>query len=573
MGKTTNPPANKKAETRLTKPFLREKIWFFLKLHKVKIIFIVLTILFVVVIILLKNTGQSNKVSKSIKAKEKATVSYQEATLDIPKDTINKDTTITIKDIKAPKLTDTSLEYAGQVYRFSSTQEKFDQPVVITLKYDPARLPDPSYENYLFIGFWENGKWVPLEGGIINKTDKSLSAPVEHFTDFTVLLRLVEKIKETAGEICAVCFQDTIESIPYEQLPNGVAASVDYSKSDIAFIHKIQVSIATKASTFIISAANVVSKVAGILIGGQLAEEELQEALEETTATEIIAGGGAAGELTVKAYKIAEGGKIAGELATTGIAVVKGIKDAASLSVIYAKAVAWGLDVEMDYINSNMDEPFKNLWQFGSVGERLTLYIVYIDAPYKNDMHTKGMKYYYYNKAQDKFINYFNNLVGIKSEFKKAEEITPSSQVTVPEKVITPAMTTPPSPQVKTTTGITTVSEFNKLPAGDYGCAIFSNDPKKPITMELTINSYDGLYYLYYDFYKAKDSSGEIDVAVQHRDMSAPDWWIVPTTKLESGKTYILTGCKPYIGTGGPGEGPIVFGVREDWEGSIVEKK
>ncbi|HUV46529.1 MAG TPA: hypothetical protein VMW29_00190 [Candidatus Bathyarchaeia archaeon] len=118
---------------------------------------------------------------------------------------------------------------------------------------------------------------------------------------------------------------------------------------------------------------------------------------------------------------------------------------------------------------------------------------------------------------------------------------------------------------------ISTVAEFGNLPDG--GCGEFeSEETARPIMMELEITESTGLAFLYHDFYMGKDTTGTIEIAVQHFDLSAPDFWRVPATKLTVGKTYILKGCKPYIGTGGPGPGPLVFGVREEWPEAIREK-
>lgn len=154
-------------------------------------------------------------------------------------------------------------------------------------------------------------------------------------------------------------------------------------------------------------------------------------------------------------------------------------------------------------------------------------------------------------------------------------------------------VTAAPTASPKTETGeMMTVSEFNNLPnpGGFYGCGFSETDPKKPILMQLKVTSREAeelsegfikakgegetmplfeacsLYS-----YQAEDSTGQVRICVLHCDPESGEC-VLPSKKLEIGKEYLLAGCRPYIGTGGPGPGPIFFGVREDWGNAIVEK-
>ena len=151
-------------------------------------------------------------------------------------------------------------------------------------------------------------------------------------------------------------------------------------------------------------------------------------------------------------------------------------------------------------------------------------------------------------------------------------------------------VTVTPTVSPKTETGkITTASEFNNLPNG--GCGWDESDPIKPIIMELEITKRIGeelaekFIATYkesgevvpvfaacplYD-YEGKDNTGTVDLCVIRCDREDGQC-IVPSKKLEVGKKYLLKGCRPYVGTGGPGPEKIPFGVRDDWENAIVEK-
>jgi hypothetical protein len=85
-----------------------------------------------------------------------------------------------------------SFSILGQVYDFGPDGATFDQPVTITLAYDPDLLPGGLTESDLIISWYdvEKGEWVVLET-TVDPVSHTVSASVTHFTAFAVM---------TAGE-------------------------------------------------------------------------------------------------------------------------------------------------------------------------------------------------------------------------------------------------------------------------------------------------------------------------------------------------------------------------------------
>ncbi len=65
----------------------------------------------------------------------------------------------------------------------------FDQPVTITLSYNPGSIPSGVSEQQLYIAHWDNstGQWVPVAGSSVNASANTVSAPISHFSRYTVI--------------------------------------------------------------------------------------------------------------------------------------------------------------------------------------------------------------------------------------------------------------------------------------------------------------------------------------------------------------------------------------------------
>jgi len=68
----------------------------------------------------------------------------------------------------------------------------FDPPITITVTYDPLNIPQGINEQDLAIYLWDEvaGKWVKLEGCIVDTVNNTISAPVGHFSRYTVIAPL-----------------------------------------------------------------------------------------------------------------------------------------------------------------------------------------------------------------------------------------------------------------------------------------------------------------------------------------------------------------------------------------------
>jgi len=65
----------------------------------------------------------------------------------------------------------------------------FDQPITITISHDPDDLPPRAYEGDLVIALWDEaaGDWFELEGSTVDTVNNTISAPVSHFSRYTIL--------------------------------------------------------------------------------------------------------------------------------------------------------------------------------------------------------------------------------------------------------------------------------------------------------------------------------------------------------------------------------------------------
>jgi len=77
----------------------------------------------------------------------------------------------------------------GSHYDAGPDGTTFDQPITITLDYNPDELPERVREENLFIATWDvnTGQWVELEGGTIDTVNHTISTQVSHFSRYTVI--------------------------------------------------------------------------------------------------------------------------------------------------------------------------------------------------------------------------------------------------------------------------------------------------------------------------------------------------------------------------------------------------
>ncbi|MBA7666249.1 hypothetical protein ES703_74328 [subsurface metagenome] len=74
-------------------------------------------------------------------------------------------------------------------YDLGPDKATFDPPITITLTYDPDEIPEGVNEEDLVIAMWDEdaGEWVILEGCIVDTIAHTVTAPLSHFTTFTII--------------------------------------------------------------------------------------------------------------------------------------------------------------------------------------------------------------------------------------------------------------------------------------------------------------------------------------------------------------------------------------------------
>ena len=90
------------------------------------------------------------------------------------------------KEPSAPSV-DTST--VGAHYYFGPDGAKFDPAITIDFTYDPDDIPERARKEELVIVLWDEdaGEWVELEGCIVDTVNNTISAPVSHFSRYTIL--------------------------------------------------------------------------------------------------------------------------------------------------------------------------------------------------------------------------------------------------------------------------------------------------------------------------------------------------------------------------------------------------
>jgi len=65
----------------------------------------------------------------------------------------------------------------------------FDPPITLTSTYDPNEIPRRASERDLAIAVWDKdtGEWVTLEGCTVDTVNNTISAPVSHFSRYTII--------------------------------------------------------------------------------------------------------------------------------------------------------------------------------------------------------------------------------------------------------------------------------------------------------------------------------------------------------------------------------------------------
>ncbi|MFH1647797.1 MAG: CARDB domain-containing protein [Chloroflexota bacterium] len=113
--------------------------------------------------------------------------------LAIPKDTVARNKvgqpfyTITIREQAAPAAAPAGSRILGLVYDVGPGGATFDPPVNLVFNYADSWIPSGVAEESLVIATWQDGGWVELDNGTVDTAANTITAPVSHFTVFTIL--------------------------------------------------------------------------------------------------------------------------------------------------------------------------------------------------------------------------------------------------------------------------------------------------------------------------------------------------------------------------------------------------
>jgi hypothetical protein len=154
--------------------------------------------------------------------------------LSLPPGALGLPTTISAKTLaELPEISDPNLKSAGIAYEFGPDGSEFDpaHKPTLTFKYDPTYLSNQGIsEDNLVITFYHPvRKEYVTEGGVVDKINKTISVPVEHFTVYLAAAVTPVSGAITVGAPTAVPATPLIASSLYVRsqitVTNGVVAT------------------------------------------------------------------------------------------------------------------------------------------------------------------------------------------------------------------------------------------------------------------------------------------------------------------------------------------------------------
>ncbi|MFC2036137.1 hypothetical protein ACFLUJ_08490, partial [Chloroflexota bacterium] len=89
---------------------------------------------------------------------------------------------------KEPSMSSDNVATVGAHYDAGPHGTTFDQPITITLNYDPIDLPAGASEANMVIVTWDEGagEWVELEGSTVDTLNNTISAPTTDLSRYTI---------------------------------------------------------------------------------------------------------------------------------------------------------------------------------------------------------------------------------------------------------------------------------------------------------------------------------------------------------------------------------------------------
>lgn len=337
-------------------------------------------------------------------------VTLEKAKVVFPEGAVSKEAEIEITVIPAKEAPQppTDNAFVGDIYDFETDAELASgEAAYLTLSYDPDELPSGTSEENLYLAHYNGNEWEPVVGAVIDPEAHTITAAVDDFSFFTVLVNLVKSVLEV----------DVIEAVDrFADLPDGIKQDLDrmYPQSAIRSGLHWKVSPLTRAASQTLLAANFVNQISGGVIaaidGGEEAVADwIAEELAKKLGQDILAdvAGEQAADITMAVYDTATLGK---ELYTEGFTAIK------NTAMLKVKIVSWVLAREMEYINANVQEAYSkiatlNLWSQVTSDEPLEIYVIGIQGENKQTgFFETGLKFYYLNDQTGRWENYANGV-------------------------------------------------------------------------------------------------------------------------------------------------------------------
>ncbi len=132
-------------------------------------------------------------------------------TIDVPEGAVDEEIGIIVTPI-ADELNNPEM-VPGTIFEFRPSPYSFNQPVTLTIVYDPANLPAGSSESLLRILKLINGTWVAVAGGSVDENNNRASAPIDSFSWYGVGEDPCAGVQCAEGDFCSggSCWQDCTE--------------------------------------------------------------------------------------------------------------------------------------------------------------------------------------------------------------------------------------------------------------------------------------------------------------------------------------------------------------------------
>jgi len=108
--------------------------------------------------------------------------------------------TIAITEVEDSLAPPEDFNIIGFAYRFEPDGTTFDPLIILTITYDESLIPDGILEEELVIAHWDEAteEWTVLDGCTVDPETNTITAPISHFSAFTILTPIPEAVFTTS---------------------------------------------------------------------------------------------------------------------------------------------------------------------------------------------------------------------------------------------------------------------------------------------------------------------------------------------------------------------------------------